>query len=844
MFAPPGPTSQVRTFQEEDCLKPMSSPHLPLPPPLLPSIHLRCRQASPVSATPIHRNPGQTSVARGGDSLVEQLCFVLAASTDSMTISVSVSMSVGAASATTTTTAAAVVATSHAAMSEPAGYNRSACTECQRRKQKIADECRYNCSNPPPVAASHDAKDKDKDKFPRGNQHHSPATGRPDAESAAPQAPGFDALAAARLFSTLGIELEPQVPTYMMRDVSHKLVNTFTHDVNYHYYIIYPPDFLRDYHIWWERRAKGRPITLQYTCLLATICACCIQHADNSMQQELQRASGLDSDELSEQLHSAARELASVASVGHYHMFNVQRLLHSCYWYKAEARFLEAWHVLSAAILEARELNCHREPPSGTETEHECEMRRRLWCILDTWDWQISSGLSRPKIIDRVDCDTELPSLALEGYSPSPLLHMKMQSELCRRLASRFSAPKNIISPPQVREYQALIEDWVRQFPRVYDFDNPDTSKDSQHPWVFPHRYYVYTMACLLILNPIRHYMVKSYTWESPREEVSIRAVGVYYSLKLMKTLRSWVDNIYSRDGRLHFIIFSIFDTAAILCTAIIKDGEHTLTGRDKIMDSITDAVAMLAQLNTISKTSKTSYDLLERLTRRLPQPARPRRDFQRKKAKVSRRPTMPVPELVVMPEPALMPYVPDYNNHRLDLQPALQTVPQNNYLPHDGITEVPDPTRSRTGSDSQTYSNYSTCSESTPPSMDDHMLSSFSTVSDGSVPLDGFGQPIMGTNNFQPPPVVGGGSPGFELETVTQAQLGELAPLWNWHLENLDFANMPSGGPVPEGPGRPGRFRSGPPHPPPQARPRPHPHPHPHPHYHAHSHSNSHPPM
>lgn len=44
---------------------------------------------------------------------------------------------------------------------------------------------------------------------------------------------------------------------------------------------------------------------------------------------------------------------------------------------------------------------------------------------------------------------------------PSPLLHMKMQSALTRQLASRFSAPKNIIKPSEVLEYQALIEAWI-----------------------------------------------------------------------------------------------------------------------------------------------------------------------------------------------------------------------------------------------------------------------------------------------------------------------------------------------------------------------------------------------
>ncbi|PHH77486.1 hypothetical protein CDD80_550 [Ophiocordyceps camponoti-rufipedis] len=423
------------------------------------------------------------------------------------------------------------------------------CDRCQRRK--IADECRYNYSTAGPVAATTTTTTTTSNSYlppapvaaavsnvvgGHGRLEEQPRTmPRTEIESSSsssdPDTPGFDALAAARLLTNLGIESKawnvkpsetaskqdlaaadatPQMKRLLEllppRQTMDKLINDFTHNINYHYYIIYPPDFLRDYHIWWERRSKGKPMALQYTGLLAMICACCVQHAEDEMASELRQASGLSAEALSEQLHSAVRELASVMPVGRFHMFNVQRLLHSCYWYKAEARFVEAWHVLSAAIREGQELGCHREPVEGTETEHEREMRRRLWCVLDTWDWQISSGLSRPKIIDRDDCTAELPSLTLERYpgrTPSPLLHMKMQSELTRQLASRFSAPKNIQEPAQVLEYQALIEAWMKRFPAVYDFERPDLSCDGQYPWVFPHRYYVYTMACLLILNPI-----------------------------------------------------------------------------------------------------------------------------------------------------------------------------------------------------------------------------------------------------------------------------------------------------------------------------------------------------
>lgn len=134
------------------------------------------------------------------------------------------------------------------------------------------------------------------------------------------------------------------------------LIQMFLSDVNYHYYIIYPPSFLQEYHIWWDKRTSNKAISLQYTALLAMLCACTVQHIEPPTQQVLETEVGQASDPYSEDLHTAVRELCSVIPTGHYHMLNVQRLLHSCYWYKAEARFVEAWHVLNQAIIEAKEL--------------------------------------------------------------------------------------------------------------------------------------------------------------------------------------------------------------------------------------------------------------------------------------------------------------------------------------------------------------------------------------------------------------------------------------------------------------------------------------------------------
>ncbi len=132
------------------------------------------------------------------------------------------------------------------------------------------------------------------------------------------------------------------------------------------------------------------------------MCACSAQYTDAELQQKLEADLGESTQRLTEAYHNAHRELHSVIPVGHNHLLNVQSLLHSCYWYKSEARFVECWHVLSTAIREAQELGAltplhhgrsltmaelHHEAVAGHMSEFDREMRRRVWCILNTWDW-------------------------------------------------------------------------------------------------------------------------------------------------------------------------------------------------------------------------------------------------------------------------------------------------------------------------------------------------------------------------------------------------------------------------------------------------------------------------
>ncbi|CAM1504232.1 Fc.00g018230.m01.CDS01 [Cosmosporella sp. VM-42] len=527
-------------------------------------------------------------------------------------------------------------------------YARSACTECSRRKQKcnrewpcnhcqkrkVADKCRFKDTS---LSIAESSMQEKRRKRRLDDDSHTNSTGSEEEVDS----DGIDAMGYMPTHVLYGLtardeivkassreyirdpqtchQLERALQIIPPRPYTDTLVQNFLNNVNFHYYIVYPPSFLEQYQQWWTDRAANKPLCVQWTCLLLMACACASQYTDVDLQRKLEIDLGDTVQRLTEQYHEAARQLGSTIPIGYSHLVNVQQLLHSCYWFKSEARFVECWHVLNSAIREAQELSMHKESPDDPVPEFELEIRRRIWCVLDTWDWQISALLGRPMIIDRADCNVELPSLVLEEKGHSPLSHMKLQSGLIRQLFGRFGLTKNVVSPRDVQEYQRIIETWINGFPPPFNVHNPDKSLDESCPWIVLHRHYLRTMAFSMLLDPIRAYLARPFTIDATEAELQIRSDGIDYCLELMISLRGFFDHVYPRDAKFHFVLFCIFDTSTVLCSSILHDEHHTLPRRDDVFQAIDDAHAMLQRLNTVTKSAKTSYGILTRIVQRLP---------------------------------------------------------------------------------------------------------------------------------------------------------------------------------------------------------------------------------
>ncbi|KAM0561354.1 hypothetical protein ACHAPJ_003233 [Fusarium lateritium] len=722
------------------------------------------------------------------------------------------------------------------------GQYRSACAECHRRKQKcnrewpcnhcqkrkVADKCRFIQTNTASSPSDGLTPGSDKKRSRSREDDGEPEASEPEEDDEV----GLEAMgyAAGPLFESLSLgskkekkpvgeltwvhpstcpQLKHAIGSLPSRPQMDALVQSFFNNVNYHYYIIYPPTFLQEYQAWWDRRSHNQTLSLQWTILLVMVCACATQHLDVEMKPIVEVELSEPAEKLTVEYHQAATELARVIPLGHCHLLNIQWMLHSIYWYKAEARFVEAWHVISACVREAHELGLHRVAIAEGLSEFDREMRRRVWCILDCWDWQFASGLGRPTIIDHSDINVEPPSLTLEDFSPSPLLHMKLQSELVTQLAQRWGAPKNITSTSEVQEYKGMLEEWIRAFPAVYDVDHPDTSKDHKHNWIVFHRFYIHTMAYLMILNPMRSFMAQVYTKNTTEDLLAVRADAVYYSLRNLDTTTRWANHVSHRDGRFHFIIFSLFDTAAVLSTAIIKDEDDTIPQKDEIVDAVDNSIRLLKRLKTISKTAKTSHDILVKMAQKMPRQSAPSREnVLRKKQRVAAAPTAaPVAAPVRNPSHEDKKYSePSGHSHDHESQESSPSycagsesagagsTPQSNYSAHEtheNVGYVPN-----TSLPAEGYQKHQVpYNLGVAPGQVANQVPSPSAGIDGIVQAGGFyAMPQADPNvagmvppsyvDYQPQDL----NVDYGLGNITDVDLGDFSQLWDWRSLNLDF--------------------------------------------------------
>lgn len=203
--------------------------------------------------------------------------------------------------------------------------------------------------------------------------------------------------------------------------------------------------------------------------------------------------------------------------------------------------------------------------------------------------------------------------------APSPCGHLLLQCQLIRKITEKFGVIDTPLPLETAVQLQEEIGEWMLRYPRIYATEDPDISLDARYPWLAMQRPHLHAVSLAMMLVPLKPYLVNPVSAASSDLEHDVRSRGVDICIRLMDTAQVLFRTVYPNDAKFHFSFFALFDTSAILCSAMQHDANNTLPRRGEILCYIRAALDMLRELTPLTETASTAFKVLKKLVVELP---------------------------------------------------------------------------------------------------------------------------------------------------------------------------------------------------------------------------------
>jgi hypothetical protein len=265
----------------------------------------------------------------------------------------------------------------------------------------------------------------------------------------------------------------------------------------------------------------------------------------------------------------------------------------------------------------------HNGIDSQNLDEFESEMRKRLWCTLYIWDWQMSAWLNRPLIIDHATCKLELPSLKLEQRSdypglPSPFTHMALQAALIKTLSERLRNFGDTLPLERVHVLQADIQKWMDDLPPAYSMVNAEEKWDEEFPYLVIQRLQLHSCAWMLKVDSYKSFLTRDLPKNAAPIEREFRAKGIDCAFNLYRATTKLYAFEHPISTKFHLVSFLLFDVALLFGSSIFHDKDYSLPRRPEVLLALEDLLDKFHLIGETTKSGKNAYNFLSRLISRL----------------------------------------------------------------------------------------------------------------------------------------------------------------------------------------------------------------------------------
>jgi hypothetical protein len=217
-----------------------------------------------------------------------------------------------------------------------------------------------------------------------------------------------------------------------------------------------------------------------------------------------------------------------------------------------------------------------------------------------------------------------MPTMQLEtgdskSEAPSPVAHMVFQCQLGLAISKIPGVMGGELSATQAIPIQEQTEKWFDSFPPAYSILNPSTQWDSKFHFVKLQRLQLHVIGYTMLLMPLKRCLTKHFSAHSSSIEKGLQKTAVENALKLLAACDDLLKHIFPLNAKFHFAPFLMFDTAALLCSAILHDKEESLPRREEIFKAISKTLKDLSRLSERAKTGMICYTILKKLLACLP---------------------------------------------------------------------------------------------------------------------------------------------------------------------------------------------------------------------------------
>lgn len=239
----------------------------------------------------------------------------------------------------------------------------------------------------------------------------------------------------------------------------------------------------------------------------------------------------------------------------------------------------------------------------------------------------MGAWLGRPNLIDRKNLNFKLPNLKLDQSSSnpdllSPFAHMALQASLGRRLNTIMGDAQSVdaLSANEILIIEAELDKFIDDLPSIFRLHNPDKSLDAEHPYFVFQRHQLHTVLYVTKLDFLKPFLTRAREDKKTDRDDDFREMGIDLALDVLEVAGRLFDHEFPINAKFHMVVFSIFDTSTILCSAIIHDREQRLRRRDEVVEAIDGSLDKLHQLSITTKLGASSYAFLYKLVQSHPE--------------------------------------------------------------------------------------------------------------------------------------------------------------------------------------------------------------------------------